>query len=299
MGKQLFKILAVPLLYLISRLPFPLLYSLSTGVKLVVFNVIGYRKHVIMENLRRSFPAMNEQEIQNTARQFHTHFCDVIFETVKLLTITPAEFRRRCVMTDNAISTYETYFRKNQTVVGVMGHCGNWEWGAIAHQIYFRRLITGVYDPLSNKNFDQLMLRLRGRFGGDIVPMQGLYRRLVQLRQQGISTTIGLIADQTPPPESAYWLTFLNQDTPVFNGPEKLARKFNYPVFFMSVTKTGRGRYRLDTHPITDDPSAMEEGRISEMHSRLLEQNILEVPHAWLWSHRRWKHKKPAAKTDN
>src|SRR5690606_10569570 len=101
----------------------------------------------------------------------------------------------------------------------------------------------GVYHPLSNQQFDTLMLNLRGRWGGDIVPMSGLYRRLLELQKKNISTTIGLIADQTPPPESAYWLTFLNQDTPVFNGPEKLARKFNYPVVFMSIVKTGRGKY--------------------------------------------------------
>lgn len=196
-------------------------------------------------------------------------------------------------MTPNAISTFEKYFSQNQTIVGVMGHCGNWEWGAISHQLYFKRMITGVYHPLSNKQFDGFMLKLRGRFGGDIVPMQSLYKRLLFLKEKGISTTIGLIADQTPPPESAYWTVFLNQDTPVFNGPEKLARKFNYPVVYMGIIKTGRGRYELDTEVITEKPLEMQPGEISALHTAALERNIRKQPHTWLWSHKRWKHKKP------
>jgi Kdo2-lipid IVA lauroyltransferase/acyltransferase len=137
------------------------------------------------------------------------------------------------------------------------------------------------------------MLRLRSRFGGDIVPMRNLYKRLVTLRQQGISTTIGLIADQTPAPESAYWTIFLNQDTPVFNGPEKLARKFNYPVIYMAVKKIKRGYYSLDAITLTETPAAVPEGAISELHTRELERTIREQPFAWLWSHRRWKHRRP------
>jgi len=137
------------------------------------------------------------------------------------------------------------------------------------------------------------MLDLRSRFGGDIVAMTQLYKRLITLKQQNISTTIGLIADQTPPPESAYWTTFLNQDTPVFNGTEKLAKKFNYPVVYLNIKKAKRGYYNLSTTLITENPKELSEGQISEMHTKHLEKNIREQPHIWLWSHRRWKHKKP------
>lgn len=136
------------------------------------------------------------------------------------------------------------------------------------------------------------MLNLRSRFGGDIVPMSALYKRLLTLKQQGISTTIGLIADQTPPPESAYWTTFLNQDTPVFNGTEKLAKKFDYPVVYLNIKKIKRGYYALSTTVLTEHPKELAEGQISELHTRQLEKNIREQPHTWLWSHRRWKHKR-------
>jgi KDO2-lipid IV(A) lauroyltransferase len=271
-----------------------MLYSISTMLYFVVFHITGYRRKVVYSNLGKSFPTKTKQEIEVIARQFYRHFCDVIFETIKLLTISKRDFLKRCAYDENAIATFNRYINRNQSLVGVMGHCGNWEWGAISHQLYFKRMITGVYHPLSNKNFDNFMLNLRSRFGGDIVPMQQLYKRLLKLRSQNISTTVGLIADQTPPPESAYWTTFLNQDTPVFNGPEKLARKFGYPVIYLGIIKIKRGYYRVSTTVITETPALMPEGAISEQHTRLLEKNIAEQPYAWLWSHRRWKHKKPA-----
>jgi KDO2-lipid IV(A) lauroyltransferase len=149
-----------------------------------------------------------------------------------------------------------------------------------------------VYHPLSSKNFDGFMLRLRGRMGGNIVAMNNLLRELVRLRQNKIPTTIGLIADQTPPPESAYWITFLNQDTPVFSGPEKIARKFNYPVVYVSVKKKKRSFYEMDATIITMEPNILEDGVITSLHSQALEKNIREQPYIWLWSHRRWKHKR-------
>jgi Kdo2-lipid IVA lauroyltransferase/acyltransferase len=290
LGTAVFRITVVPLLYLISLFPFPILYLFSDALFVIAYLVFGYRKKVVTLNLERAFPEMSPQERNRIRRKFYRHFCDVIFETIKLLTIKPETFRNRCVMDRECIATFNRFIERNQSVIGVMGHCGNWEWGAIAHQLYFTRMITGVYHPLSNKGFDRLMLDLRSRFGGDIVAMNHLYKRLLSLRQQNVSTTVGLIADQSPAPESAYWTTFLNQDTPVFNGPEKLARKFNNPVIYLKVMKTGRGRYTLSATVLTETPLELDEGKISELHTRALEANIREQPHCWLWSHRRWKH---------
>lgn len=291
---MLFNITALPLIYFISILPFPLLYLLSDLSFLLVYFVIGYRKKVVDENLEKSFPEKSEKERLRIRLKFYRHFCDVIFETLKLATISKKAFRRRCELNGDAIAAFRKHFAAGRSIVGVMGHCGNWEWGAIAHQVYFDRMITGVYHPLSNEGVDRFMKRLRGRFGGDITPMRLVYRRLLGLKQAGIPTTVGLIADQTPPPESAYWTTFLNQDTPVFNGPEKLARKFGYPVLYLRVTKKKRGYYRLEVKEICEDPAALPEGAVSELHTRALEENIREQPAYWLWSHRRWKHKRPA-----
>jgi KDO2-lipid IV(A) lauroyltransferase len=260
----------------------------------LVYYVIGYRKQVVYTNLKNSFPEKSDEEIKKIRKQFYKHFCDVIFEILKLMTISDEEFRRRFAFTPNAIKVIGNFEANKQSIIGVMGHCGNWEWGAIAHQFYFQQLITGVYHPLSNKNFDAFMLKLRGRKGGNIVAMKNLYRELLTLKQKNIPTTVGLIADQTPPPESAYWTTFLHQDTPVFNGPEKLAKKFNYPMIYVPLKKLKRGFYEMDAVIITEKQNELADGVISELHTKALEKNIQEQPYTWLWTHKRWKHKRPA-----
>lgn len=197
-------------------------------------------------------------------------------------------------MDEASQQNFKRFFDKNQSVVCVLGHCGNWEMAVLAHQLYFPNKLSGVYHPLSNKSFDKLMFNLRSRFGANIIAMQHLYKHLLLFKQQNICTTVGLIADQTPPPESAYWTTFLNQDTPVFNGPEKLSKKFNYPLIHLSILKVKRGYYKLETKILAEFPQKMAEGELSELHTRQLEREIIAQPGNWLWSHRRWKHKKPA-----
>lgn len=288
----LFKIFVLPSLYLISIMPFWLLRLKSTGLYVLVYHLVGYRKKVVLQNLKNSFPEKSDAEIRQICKDFYKHFCDVIFEILKLLTISENKFRKHFAFTQNAISIIGGYEAKKQSIIGVMGHCGNWEWGAIAHQFYFKQLITGVYHPLSNKNFDRFMLMLRGRKGGNIVAMKNLYRELISLKQKNISTTVGLIADQSPPPENAYWTKFLNQDTPIFNGPEKLAKKFNYPVIFVPVIKKKRSYYEMDAVIITENPNELSDGLISELHAKALEKNIRAQPHIWLWTHKRWKHKR-------
>lgn len=292
MGKIAFNIFVIPLFYFISILPFWLLQFFSSCTYVLVYYVFGYRKKVVIQNLKNSFPGKTDEEIEKISKQFYKHFCDVVFEILKLLTISTETFKKRCQFTQHGIEVFNYFETKKQTIVGVMGHCGNWEWGAMAPQFYFKQLLTGVYHPLTNKNFDGFMLKLRSRMGGNIVAMKNLYRELLTLKQKNIATTIGLIADQTPPPEGAYWTTFLNQDTPVFNGSEKLARKFNYPVVYVGVKKIKRGYYQMDTTILTENPKELPEGAISELHTKALEKNITDQPYTWLWTHKRWKHKR-------
>jgi KDO2-lipid IV(A) lauroyltransferase len=290
----LFKIFVVPFFYLVSFVPFFLLYPISNVFSFVLYYLVGYRKQVVIDNLRKSFPEKTEADLQKICKEFYIHFVDVIFETIKLMTISKKSFKARCRFNGEAIRTFESFFNQNQSLVGIMGHCGNWEWAAISHQFYFKQLITGVYHPLSNKSFDEFMLQLRGRMGGHIIPMSMVYKQLLSLKEQHVPTTLGLIADQAPPPESAYWTHFMNQDTGFFYGPEKIAKKFNFPVLYLGVKKVKRGYYEMRVKVLTETPNALAEGEITQLYVNELEKDLREQPFNWLWSHKRWKHKKPA-----
>lgn len=281
------------MLYFISVLPFWVLYRLSDVLFFLTYVLIGYRKKVVTENLTKSFPEKTPAEIIKIRREFYQHFCDVIVETIKLLTISEKKFKQHCPMSNESVQNFMQYLGNGQTVVGIAGHCCNWEWTGVAIQVYLNKQSIGVYHPLSNKNFDSIIYRLRSRFGGDLIPMKQLLKHILTLKQQNISKLVGLLADQTPPPESAYWTTFLHQDTPVFNGPEKISKKFNYPVVYMTVKKIKRGFYQYGSKVLVTDPKMHSDGEISEIHTKFLEENIQQQPAYWLWSHRRWKHKKP------
>jgi KDO2-lipid IV(A) lauroyltransferase len=147
-----------------------------------------------------------------------------------------------------------------------------------------------IYHPLENKFFNRMVIGMRTRFGTKLIEMKNTYRDMVKMKHETNATAF--IADQTPPPDSAYWTQFMNQDTPVFKGTEVIARKLNYPVVFINVKRIKRGHYELIAEMLCEDPSATADGEITELHTRKLEEEIRKNPETWLWSHRRWKHQR-------
>lgn len=283
----------LPFLYLISVLPFPVLYVISDGMFFLIYHVVGYRKKVVYENLKNSFPEKTHQELKTIEKQFFKYLCDLILETLKTLTISKQEAIKRCGYTPKTLEIFNELHQKKQSCILVMGHFGNWEWAGNTFSLVCKQQLYVIYHPLSNKQFDGLMYSMRTRFGNKLYAMKETIREMVKNRHE-VNTT-AFIADQTPAPESAYWTTFLNQDTPVFWGTEKIAQKFNYPVVYVTINRLKRGYYEVDTEYLFHEPKNTHEGEISEAHTRKLEQDILKQPEIWLWSHRRWKHKKPSA----
>jgi KDO2-lipid IV(A) lauroyltransferase len=293
MGSMLTRVLVIPFVYAISFLPLWVLHLKSSCFYVFAYYILGYRKKVVLQNLRNSFPDKSEEEIKQICKGFYKNFCDVIFETIKAFTISKEKLAKHIYYTESGKTIVNDYTAKKQTVVIVIGHCANWEWTPLSYQPNFEQVLLGVYHPLSNKPLDSLMLKMRSRFGAHIISMKEFYPFLIRNRNTNYS--LGLNADQSPPPESAYWTKFLNQETAVFNGPAKIAKKFNYPVLYGRVVRIKRGLYEIDLRKVVEDPENYTEAQITEMHLKHLEENILAKPSDWLWSHRRWKHKRPSA----
>ncbi|MDF2457052.1 MAG: lipid biosynthesis acyltransferase [Cytophagaceae bacterium] len=283
--------IALPFLYLISILPFWLLYLLSDGLYIIFYYLIGYRKKVVLQNLRNSFPEKSENEITLLSKKFYRYFCDLILESLKTLTVSRDQVKKHVVFSEAAVAAFKKYNESKQSVILVMGHMGNWELaGAGFSQLISSPKLYIIYHPLSNKRFDQLVYHMRTRLGNGLYAMNESLRGM--LRDRDKVTATAFIADQTPSPEGAYWTTFLHQDTPVFKGTEKLATKLNYPVLYVSVLRPKRGVYTVDLELLTDNPKGCQENEISEKHTRRLEKDILVQPEIWLWTHKRWKHKR-------
>ncbi|HLY69260.1 MAG TPA: lysophospholipid acyltransferase family protein [Puia sp.] len=286
--------LVYPFIYLLSVSPFWLLYLFSDVLYVLFFYVVGYRKEIVILNLRNAFPEKNEQEIKALGKQFFKYLCDLFLETFKTLSISKKDMLKHCFMTESARQTFAKHADEGKNVIIVMGHFGNWEWSGNTFSMECKQQLFVIYHALSNKYFDGLMYKMRTRFGTKLFEMNDTLRSMISNRKTLNATAF--IADQTPSASNAYWTTFLNQDTPIFWGTEKIARKLNYPIVYVSVKKIKRGYYNIFAETIVEEPDKTTEGEISEIHTRRLEKDILEQPETWLWSHRRWKYKRQETK---
>lgn len=280
--------LTLPFIYLLSILPFPLLYGLSNIVYYLLYYVVGYRKEVVQKNLRNSFPEKTEKEIRSISRGFYRYFCDLFLETFKTLSISHQAMLKHCRLEEDSQKLFDQLAGDHQSIMVVMGHLGNWEWAGNTFSICCKHQLYVIYHPLSNKYFNGLIYRMRTRFGTRLIPMKDTLREMLSRRNELSATAF--IADQSPLPDRAYWMSFLNQDTPVFLGIEKIALKIRYPIVYVSIKRVKRGYYQLLAERIELPSVDSHPGEITELHTKKLESDIRNQPETWLWTHRRWKH---------
>ena len=279
--------LTLPVLYLISILPFWLLYRISDGMYILLYYTIGYRKKVVNQNLKKSFPVKSEAEVKKIEKKYYKYLCDLVLETIKGLTISAETASKRCTISPEMQELFKKYYEKKQSLALVMGHWGNWEWGGNSFSLFMKHQLYVIYHPLSNKYFNSLMAHMRTRLGTKLIAMNDTYKEMIRNRDEINATAF--IADQTPSNENAYWTNFLNQDTPIFWGVEKIAKKLKMPVVFISVDKIKRGYYQINAETLTDEPHTLPDGQLTELHTQKLEKYIISKPEIWLWSHKRWK----------
>ncbi len=289
------EILSFPLLglqYLISFLPLALLYKFSAVLSWLFYYVFHYRRQIVRKNLVISFPEKTIDEIINIEKRFFRNLTDVLVEVIKLKTISSLQLKKRCFYTPESIALLNQYHKEGKSIMIVMAHMGNWEWAGASYPLWNKHQIITAYRPLRNKIYDKYILKMRRRTGNIIIPMNSIPIEMIKRRRETIGTA--LIADQTPRVDNAFWVRFLNQNTPVYKGTEVLSKKFNTPLFWGCVKRVKRGYYHIDLQLVTDNPlSYKEDGMLTALHASYLEMDIKAQPDSWLWSHRRWKHKLP------
>jgi KDO2-lipid IV(A) lauroyltransferase len=287
----LFYYVSLPFIYLLAVLPFPLLYLFSDGVFFLLYHVLHYRRKIVRQNLTNSFPEKQPKEIREVEKRFFRYFCDLFLETFKTLTISKENMVKHCEFVPETLSIFNKLAEENQSFMIVMGHFGNWEWSGNTFSICCRHQLYVIYHPLSNKYFNGLVYRMRTRFGTRLIQMKDTLRDMLINRNELSATAF--IADQSPLPDRAYWMEFLNQDTPVFLGIEKIALKIRYPIVYISIRRIKRGYYKVFAEKIELPLGIQKTGTITEIHTRRLEGDIRSQPENWLWTHRRWKHVRP------
>lgn len=272
----------------ISSLPFFALYALSDFCYYILW-ISGYRKDVVRQNLRNSFPEKTEKEIESLTRNYYWYLCDLVVETIKTLKMPEHEVRKR--VSYHTADFMERFRAEKRSIILVLGHYGNWEWAGPAFTLNSGFQLVVVYRPLSSVPFEKIMVSMRTRFGTRITPVAQTLRDMVANRN--LLTSTAFIADQSAPADKSYWMNFLHQDTAVFTGFEKLAAKFDYPVVYLKISRPQRGYYDLHFELISENPSREPENAIAHAFMTRLERDINNDPVPWLWSHKRWKYKRP------
>lgn len=277
-------------MYLHALLPLSVLYILSDILYFIVYKLVGYRLKVVRRNLKASFPEKNATELIKIEKEFYHHFCDYFVETIKLLHISDKEMQKRMIFEN--IELTKTLMETNGSVLMFLGHYCNWEWvPSINIHFYNEDIDLGqIYKPLKNKAVDKLFLKIRSRFGSFGIPRYETLRAIVKMRKEGKRVMIGFMADQLPSMLNIhYWTNFLNQETAVFTGVERIAKQTGFGVVYLDIEKVKRGYYKATVRLISDKPKEEPEFAITERYIRAMEATINRAPAYWLWTHKRWK----------
>lgn len=283
------------LLYIISLMPFWVLYGIADFIFVLVYYVVRYRRKIVAKNMRESFPELSDKELKKIARKFYRNFADYIVETIKLNHISDDEIKRRMVFKN--MDVIDRLFDEKRSIAAYFSHCGNWEW--VPSITLWSRHTTGkdvefcqVYRPLKNKWYDEYMLRLRSRFNSLSFKKKTVLRDLLLLRRREMPSITGFMSDQKPSKgDESHIVKFLNHPSAVITGTEQVARKLDMAVVYFDMHKLSRGHYELEVKLITDNTSTMEPMAITDAYVKLLEETIKRNPSIWLWTHNRWKHK--------
>jgi KDO2-lipid IV(A) lauroyltransferase len=274
---------------LFALLPFSVLYFKSNLLYYLFYYVIHYRRKVVRTNIERSFPEMQATEKLRIEKAFYRNLCDILLEGIKGFTISEKSLQKRYRFLNPELMNQ--YYEHGIDIVSVGSHYANWEWGIIIAPLQLHHKLYAFYTPLSNRYLDRYVRDSRGKLGTKLISLKDI--REAFKAERNFPTTFFFGADQSPSnPKAAYWMTFLNQDTPCMQGLEFFARRYKMPVVYYDVQRIKRGHYTVELKVLEKEPGKTESGEITEKYMRFLEQIIINKPEHYLWSHRRWKHQR-------
>jgi KDO2-lipid IV(A) lauroyltransferase len=272
----------------IMLLPVPLLYAFSDLFRFIAYRIIAYRRDVVKKNLESSFPGISEKELKRITLLFYRNLADILIEGIWAFSISRKQVINRYRIINPEV--IEPYSRTGQSIIGVTGHYANWEWGSLSASLQTDFNVVAFYKPINNKYIDQFVRWSRSRFGTTLAAIKETSLTFEKYRDT--KTLFLMASDQGMPQkfsEKAFWIHFLNHNIPFLHGMEKHARINNLPVIYIDIQRVRRGYYTVELSVLSDNPTVLENGALTEMYARKLETIILEKPENWLWSHKRFK----------
>ncbi len=270
-------------------LPFPVFYLVSDGVCFLTYRVIGYRKKTVRENLALALPHLSERERRNIEKKFYSHLCDMFLEMIKTLSISQKEIEKR--FTFSNLDVYLELEKKNKSVAVLCAHYASYEW-VISMNYYIHHKGYGIYKKIANPYFDKLVKKIRSKFKAELITTKETIATIANNYTNGELSLYGFASDQSPKKNAAYhWAPFMGHVVPVHTGAEMLAKRFDMNVIFLRTKKIKRGYYEASFEVLSDDVKSVPNYEITDRFLQLVEQQILEAPEYYLWTHKRWKYR--------
>ncbi len=281
-------LIAYPFIYLIASIPFNVLYVFSDFLRLIIYNLLGYRKKIVRSNLRKAFPHKSEDDLKWIEKRFYKHFCDITLEAFKSLSISSEEMQKRMVFKNLDVLTQ--FEKGNRSVIIMCGHYASWEWMlSIGYHTVSQGY--GIYTPIMNKYLNKLIIKIRKKHRGDLISRYSAIQQIKNLHDEGNIAVYGFVSDQSPRPKpKSYWRPFLGVKVPVFVGAEMVARELDFGVVYAKINRVKRGYYEASFELISDQPKKTKLNRITDTFTEWLEQDIYSDPTQYLWTHKRFKH---------
>ena len=285
-------ILVYPFLWMISKLPFKLLYAFSDGLYILIYRIFGYRKKTVNDNLRLVFPEKTNEEIKAIAKKFYHHMCDMFLEMIKSLSITQEQLNKRFIIRN--VEELKQIDEQSQSYILMFGHYSSYEWTiSVQDQIKAKGFV--IYKSLKNTYFDRLVRSIRSKYNSELVDTKKAIEKINEYHSLGKKSCIAFLSDQSPKLKANnHWADFMGIKVPCFVGAEVTAKKYNYPVGYLKIEKVKRGHYEADFVLLAEDPSKFKDFEITDKFNRVLESQIRKAPEYYLWTHKRWKHRNQA-----
>ena len=278
--------------FIFRLIPFGVMYKISDGLSWLFYKVIRYRRDVVMTNLKNAFPEKSEREREEICRKSYTNLSDIMLESLKGFSMSENVVREHFKVLNPEIINNET--AGGGFSLQVAGHYANWEWGVLAYSLFINRHNIGFYKPLSNKYIDAYVRKVRSGTG----LMLASIKHTAQIFKDNIAnnsnpSTFLLVSDQSPTSPKSHWVKFLNQDTACLHGADEYARLYNLPVYYIDIQRVARGVYTLNLKLLVTEPRKLPPEEITRIFMSELEKIIQQKPENWLWTHKRWKIKRP------
>ena len=283
-------IVLYPILYCISILPFRILYILSDCFYILIYHIIGYRKKTVRENIKMALPHLSASERLVIEKKSFHYLCDTFMEMIKTMTISKTEINKRYVIKN--IENYLEIEKKGKSIALMTAHYASYEWAiSMNHNITFQGV--GIYKKIANRYFDKLVKDIRSKFKATLITTKETKDFMERCAIEKQLAVYGFASDQTPrKSDTNYWFTFLGIETPIHVGAEVLAKKYDMNIAFLKSKRVKRGFYEATIELLSDDVASVPDFKISELFMKKVEAQIYEAPEFYLWSHKRFKHKK-------